>query len=138
MIPSTLQPVVNHLCQSTLFAAMVGLATLWLRKNSAQTRYWLWLAASVKFLIPLSILVIMGSHFGRHTVAAMEDSSVRALIEPVNQAFEMTIPRVSITPRHSRAGLIPPILGTVWAIGVVVILSSWWRRWREIRALLRT
>src|SRR5215471_21584295 len=78
MIPSTLQPVVNHLWQSTVFATLVGLATLWLRKDSAQTRYWLWLVASAKFLIPLSILVIIGSHFGRHTVAAMESSSVGA------------------------------------------------------------
>ena len=46
MIPSQLQPLANHLWQSTLFAAVAGLLTLALRKNRAQTRYWLWLAAS--------------------------------------------------------------------------------------------
>jgi bla regulator protein BlaR1 len=50
MIPSPLQPVANHLWQSTLFAAAAGLLTLAFRKNPAQTRYRLWLAASVKFL----------------------------------------------------------------------------------------
>lgn len=56
MIPSQLQSLANHLWQSTLFAAAAGLLTLSLRKNRAQTRYWLWLAASVKFLIPFSPL----------------------------------------------------------------------------------
>src|SRR2546429_9400928 len=52
----------NHLWQSTLLAIAAGLFTLFLRKNQARARYWLWLTASVKFLIPLSLLVAMGSH----------------------------------------------------------------------------
>ena len=48
MIPSAFQPLVNHLWQSTLFAAAAGLLTLAFRRNRAQTRHWLWLAASVK------------------------------------------------------------------------------------------
>jgi len=35
----------NHLWQSTLFAIAAGLFTLFLRKNQARARYWLWLAA---------------------------------------------------------------------------------------------
>ena len=45
----------NHLWQSTLFAAAAGLLTLALRKNHARARYWLWLAASLKFLVPFSL-----------------------------------------------------------------------------------
>ena len=52
----------NHLWQSTLFASIAGLLTLALRKNHARVRYWLWLAASLKFLIPFSLLVGIGSH----------------------------------------------------------------------------
>jgi hypothetical protein len=44
-----LLPLANHLWQSTLFAAVAGLLTLTLRKNRAQNRHWLWLAASVIF-----------------------------------------------------------------------------------------
>jgi len=47
-----LQSLANHLWQSTVFAAVAGLLALALRNNRAQVRYWLWLAASVKFLIP--------------------------------------------------------------------------------------
>jgi hypothetical protein len=46
----------DHLWQSTLFAGATGLLTLVLRKNSARLRYSLWLAASLKFLVPFSLL----------------------------------------------------------------------------------
>ena len=47
----------NHLWQSTLCIVIAGLLTLILRKNHARARYGLWLAASVKFLIPFSLLI---------------------------------------------------------------------------------
>lgn len=61
----------NHLWQSTFFAVIAGLLTLLLRKNQARTRYWLWLAASAKFLIPFSFLAGVGSHiaWSRHSAA---------------------------------------------------------------------
>lgn len=52
----------DHLWQSTLFAACAGLLTLTLRDNGAWIRYWLWFAASVKFLVPLSVLIAVGGH----------------------------------------------------------------------------
>ena len=55
---------VRHVWQSTLFAFMAGIMTLFLRRNQARARYWLWMAASVKFLIPFSWLVALGSSFG--------------------------------------------------------------------------
>ena len=55
--------LMNHLWQSTLFVLVVWLATLALRRNSARVRCWLWTAASLKFLVPLSVLVAMGERF---------------------------------------------------------------------------
>jgi bla regulator protein BlaR1 len=55
-------PIASHLIQSTLFAAVAGLLTLAFRKNRAQIRYALWLSASIKFLIPFSLLIAVGSH----------------------------------------------------------------------------
>ncbi len=52
----------NHLWQSTLFAVAAGLLTVAFRKNRAQIRYWLWLSASLKFLVPFSLLMSLGSH----------------------------------------------------------------------------
>ena len=62
MWPAIAPALGNHLWQSTIFAVIAGLLTLLLRKNQARTRYWLWLAASGKFLIPFSLLVSLGSH----------------------------------------------------------------------------
>jgi hypothetical protein len=50
----------DHLWQSTVFAAGAALLTLAFRRNRAHVRYWLWLAASVKFLIPFALLWIGG------------------------------------------------------------------------------
>jgi bla regulator protein BlaR1 len=47
-------PLTDHLWQSTVFGGVAALLALALRKNYARTRYWLWLAASVKFLIPFA------------------------------------------------------------------------------------
>jgi bla regulator protein BlaR1 len=69
MIPDNLSAIgstlANHLWQSTLFAVLVGFLTLALRKNGARLRYRLWLAASVKFLIPWALLIGMGGHWAR-------------------------------------------------------------------------
>ena len=65
----------NHLWQSSVFALAAYLLTLTLRKNRAQVRYWLWLAASVKFLLPFSILIAAGVRLGwRPRLTSREDS----------------------------------------------------------------
>ena len=53
--------ILNHLWQSTAFAAIVALAAWALRRNSARARYWLWLAASLKFLVPFAWIVSTGA-----------------------------------------------------------------------------
>ena len=53
--------VANHLWQSTAFAAGGWLLTLALRRNQARVRYCVWLAASVKFLVPFSLLIAAGN-----------------------------------------------------------------------------
>src|SRR5579872_4799547 len=53
----------NHLWQSTAFVVAAWLLTLALRNNRAAVRHWVWMASSVKFLVPFSLLVGMGSLF---------------------------------------------------------------------------
>jgi bla regulator protein blaR1 len=65
MIPRGFLPIANHLWQSTLFAGIAGLPTLLLRNNRAHARYCLWLAASAKFLVPFSLLMLVGGLVGR-------------------------------------------------------------------------
>ena len=63
----------NHLWQSTLCLVIAGLLTLILRKNHARARYGLWLAASVKFLFPFSLLIAIGSHLARPRVLSQTE-----------------------------------------------------------------
>ena len=62
----------NHLLQSTLFALAAGLLTLLLRNNQARARYWIWLAASLKFLVSFSFFVELG-----HRVSCSSGPAIR-------------------------------------------------------------
>ena len=53
--------LLDHLWQSTLFALPLGALSLLLRRHAASLRFWLWFAASVKFLVPFSVLMAMGA-----------------------------------------------------------------------------
>src|ERR1700689_5025274 len=59
----------NPLWQSTIFVVPAGILTLALRRNRAQVRYWVWFAASVKFLVPFSLLVGLGALTPRRVAA---------------------------------------------------------------------
>jgi hypothetical protein len=52
------------LWQSTVFAGIAWMLTLALQRNLAQTRYWVWLAAPLKFLVPFSLLMACGESGG--------------------------------------------------------------------------
>jgi hypothetical protein len=52
--------LINHLWQSTLFCGGAWLITLALRANGAALRHWVWLLASLKFLVPFSLLFYVG------------------------------------------------------------------------------
>ena len=56
--------LINHLWQSTLFCGGAWLIALALRANSASLRHWVWLLASLKFLVPFSPLFYAGSYIG--------------------------------------------------------------------------
>ena len=129
----------NHLWQSTLFAVMAGLLTLLLRKNHARTRYWLWLTASAKFLIPFSLLVSIGNRLSWLRDSAGTKAGLYFAMEELSQPFTQTIvptiPRVSpsATPLH----LLPALLTAVWLCGFVLILCVWCLRWRRVSAAMR-
>ena len=87
MIPDSLLPIANHLWQSTVFAGIAGLLNLLLRKNRAHARYCLWLAASAKFLVPFSLLMLVGGLVERHSVVLLVPTRVPVLVEQVNEPF---------------------------------------------------
>jgi len=139
MIPSDFVPIANHLWQSTLFAVVAGLLTLLFKNNRAHIRYCLWLAASAKFLVPFSLFVAVGSQFEWHATIAPVRSGVPVIIEQLNEPFGPEVSRTSMPapqlPETARF-LVPAIL-MLWATGFGVLVFSWWRQWRRLRAAIR-
>ena len=131
----------NHLWQSTLFAAVAASLTLSLRKNQARVRYRLWLAASVKFLIPFSLLISLGGHLARPRTSVSVENGLYSVAEELSQPFTRTAaPVVVPVVRASRADLLPLLRGVlmiVWLCGFVAALGVWWWRWRRFSAAMR-
>jgi len=135
MIAANLTSVANHLWQSTLFAAAAGFLSLALRKQRAQVRYGLWLAASVKFLIPFALLVSMGNQFEWRT-ASVTQSRLPAAMEEISQPFANSGP-ASLVAMPPSANWVSAVLFAIWVCGFAVVVFSWWSRWRDIRAAVR-
>ena len=140
MIPASFtSALANHLWQSTILAGVAALLALALRKNHARTRYWLWLIASVKFLIPFSLLVALGSRLGRPAAIPAARPELSAVMQQISQPFPQAQSAAAAAPGFlAQAGsLLPALLLTIWACGFLAVSFSWWRRWRRIRAAVR-
>lgn len=125
----------NHLWQSTAFAGLAALLAMALRRNRAHLRYWVWLAASVKFLLPFSVLVAVGSRVEWRSAPAIP-APIASAIEQVAVPFENR----SVTEAARVEGHTPGreyVVG-VWLIGCAIVLARWRVRWRRIQAALRT
>ncbi len=154
-ISALISELANHLWQSTVFAGLAALLTLALRKNHARTRYWLWLIASAKFLLPFSWLVGLGSQLQWHTAAlptarglSVQTRSLQTLTlamsqlsQPFAPAHVLNTARLS-TALHAPLGADTSTLFSVFllllsASGTLAFTFLWWRRWRRVQANLR-
>src|SRR5438270_4007844 len=97
MIATDLLLLANHLWQSTLCVGVVWLLALALKKNRAAVRYWLWLAASVKFLIPFSLLVSIGSQFEWRTVPSVAWAQWSGVVDRVSLPFAVAAPVLRVS-----------------------------------------
>jgi TonB family protein len=120
-----LTALLNHLWQSTLFAIAIALLVPFVRNNGAHVRYWLWWAASIKFLVPFAWLAAIGAALYGRTQPIFElpefTATVGRVIEPVATALP--------------DGLTVAVLGA-WALGVVGVLAYWLKRAFAIRTAL--
>jgi len=140
--------VLNHLWQSTLFAFLVGGLTLGFRKNDARLRYWMWFAATVKFLVPFSLLEAVGasllgpsvtSLLGLSATASLSPESVPFAIAQISEPFtsaSMAVGPGSV-PLTGGVEWIPIVLLLVWALGMEFVATQRLRAWRVVRAAVR-
>lgn len=132
--------VANHLWQSTVFTAAVGLLALAFRKNRAHVRYWLWLSASVKFLIPFSLLMSVG-HDLLGKLAAGKIARViatPALSGTIVQAAQPFPDTMTLAPAaQDTTHWTPIVILGVWACGFAAVALLRFRAWLRVRAALR-
>jgi len=133
--------VANHLWQSSVFGVAAWLMALRLRRNRAHVRYGLWLAASVKFLIPFSLLIDLGGLLRKPQHAPLSlQTTLSSAMSVVGQPFS-GLPahpmNAQSLPEHFTV-LLPEVFAGVWVCGIVTVLLIWCTRWKKIyRALHR-
>ena len=137
----TLAMVADHLWQSTIFAAIAALLAFMHRRERAQVRYGLWLAASLKFLVPFALLVALGGHISWPWSVAAPSRTV-AFIQTVSQPYAQTpldlaaatSPKVA---HRGVAAVLPVMLVIAWMLGAGACLLVSLIQWRRLRALCR-
>ena len=136
--------IANHVWQSTVFAAGIALLTLAFRRNRAHVRYWLWLAASVKFLIPFAALLWIGTQIELVPVERSGQAIV-GILDNVAQPFTQPEPeRITLrgrpAPPPPQAPFTRLVVGgftVIWPLGSLAVLLVWAVRWRRVAVAVR-
>jgi beta-lactamase regulating signal transducer with metallopeptidase domain len=124
----------DHLWQSTLFAAAVALLTLALRNHGAQIRFWLWFSASLKFLIPFAALTAIGRYL-LMPIAPQMSAPGFFVIQPAAQPF--SAPMSALSAPAATGPHLTWLLLALWGTGVAAIFARWLVRWLRLREILQ-
>ncbi len=136
-VPAAIAPAVaNHLWQSTLFAGLAAILTLAFRKNQARVRHSLWLAASLKFLVPFSLLMSLGRRLASPRFSLSGRSGLFSAVEGFSQPFTFVViaPVNHATSAAYLLALLPGLIAAVWLCGFVTVVTLWSVRWRRVAA----
>jgi hypothetical protein len=126
----------DHLWQSTVVAGMAALLAVALGKNTARVRYWIWFAAGIKFLVPLSFLVIAGQALEWRTSPRIAHQSIAAVAE-ISMPFEPPAVVFLPPPATVLVGPKPDWVSTmllgIWICGFMISVGLWIRSWWRVR-----
>lgn len=131
--------LVNHLWQSTVVVAIACLLSLAFKKNHARVRFWVWFTASIKFLLPFSVLIAAGGWLRSLIPTPTPRPAVASVVEAVTQPFTGEFPGAtsSQAAAHHANGLLLMLL-VVWTCGVLIVSirfgSAWWQVYLARRA----
>ena len=129
--------ILDHLWQSTLVALAVGLLTLAFRKARAAVRHGLWVAASVKFLVPFAVLEAAGRLLAPQLRAQIGQAPEAAFIARAADPFAQAVAVPAAAPVAGHLDLML-LLAAVWALGMATVLVTWAVRWTRLRGALRS
>jgi beta-lactamase regulating signal transducer with metallopeptidase domain len=126
--------LLDHLWQSTLFALPLGALTLLLRRHAASVRFWLWFAASVKFLVPFSMLMAIGAAMTYPVAPMLPDGPALEVLQNTAAPFT-NAPAAGVVPGATPNWIM--LLIAIWAAGTLLALLIWGVRWLTLRALVQ-
>src|SRR5262249_18120612 len=136
--------IFNHLWQSTAFAAVCGVATLALHSNRAQVRYALWIAASVKFLIPFAALSRLGAVLGHWLLPADAGRRFTIVLEIAGPMIARTVaqPATRVAGLSEAAGstlaaVVPSAAFSIWIVGSLLLTVRWAIQWNRLASVAR-
>jgi bla regulator protein blaR1 len=124
---------VTHLWQSTVCAGIAALLAVAFRRASASTRHNIWLAASIKFLVPLGLLLDLGRYAAASIAFAPSSSSAATAARWITVAADPVA--AGLTPAIERAAIIG--LVAVWAAGVIALTIWRSRQWSAVARVIR-
>jgi uncharacterized protein (TIGR03435 family) len=129
----------NHLWQTTVCAVAAALLAVACRRTRADVRYGIWVAASLKFLVPVSTLIALGAQMN---IWRQVDAPPEAGLGLIDAAFTaapfslllnsessiVSTPSVTVAVRLAVA---------VWALGTLACCVRWSVGWRHVSRALR-
>jgi uncharacterized protein (TIGR03435 family) len=131
----------DHLWQSTLLAALAALLALALRRHTAHVRYAIWLAASLKFLVPFAALIGIGGVLSWRTVDVVPLAEAPLILDTISEPFSRSPVAVGVAaangPAPSWLDILPRIVLGIWVAGTLLVIATWTRRWRRIHQIAR-
>jgi beta-lactamase regulating signal transducer with metallopeptidase domain len=129
--------LLDHLWQSTLFCVAAWLITLTLRSNGAALRHAVWLLASLKFLVPFSVFIGIGSYIGL-PAARIADNQPLFLGDALQSAATLVAPTSALRAADADStSFFAVALLTIWLGGAALVALRWLAAWRVVNSMVR-
>ena len=140
IVESGLRLAADHLWQSTLVMVAAGALALAGRRWPARWRHAIWLASSIKFLVPVAALVAIGRAVPLPAVDQAAAPSAVSTVLAIGAPFSAPVPSVTVAAiaRAEQPRRWWPLgICVVWMAGGVVLLVSRGREWQRASRLVR-
>ncbi len=135
--------VANHLWQSTVVLVAIWALARALQHHRAATRHGLWLAASLKFLLPFDALFGLGRQFGFGIPGVTSTPLAQAVYwasEPFSHpaaTIGAAVAAASGPVAHASALSFGTVALLAWLIGLLYSAAAWQREWKRLDLLAR-
>src|SRR6185312_5920859 len=133
--------LVNHLWQSTLVAAVGWFACRTMLKfNSPAVRFVVWMAVTVKFLVPFAVFVDAGHRlYNGPVLTPARSQQIFAVIRAASTGLAATPVQSAHAPLAATGwtGIASLLSIALWALGASVVFIRWIASWWTIHRAAR-